>query len=149
MQFILSFLFYHSLLFYKKSLSLFILLWPVSKCCRTKNQVVHRAGGRSWETIVLSRERTELSKTIQLYRKKNEHIDRVLKLSESTWNVKITESILNQVKIVGAPLLLGNIVPPLKKTFFEKILIHFLTMFRLTIRSYTHFHITSVKKLFM
>ena len=133
MQFILSFLFYHSLLFYKKSLSLFILLWPVSKCCRTKNQVVHRAGGRSWETIVLSRERTELSKTIQLYRKKNEHIDRVLKLSESTWNVKITESILNQVKIVGAPLLLGNIVPPLKKTF----------------RSYTHFYITSVKKLFM
>ena len=38
-----------------------------------------RAGHRSWETIVLSQERTELSRTIPSFRKKNEHIERVLK----------------------------------------------------------------------
>ena len=35
---------------------------------------------------------------------------------------------------------------PLKKPFLKKILIPFLIMFRLTIRSYTHFHITSISK---
>ena len=37
-----------------------------------------RAGHRSWGTIVLSREQTELSRTIQSFRKKNERIKRVL-----------------------------------------------------------------------
>ena len=34
----------------------------------------------SWGTIVLSRERTERSRTIPSFRKKNEHIERVLKI---------------------------------------------------------------------
>ena len=38
-----------------------------------------RAGRRSWGTIVLSQKRTQLSGTISLFQKKNEHIERVLK----------------------------------------------------------------------
>ena len=38
-----------------------------------------RAGRRSWGTIILSRERTERSKTIPLFRKKNKRIEHVLK----------------------------------------------------------------------
>ena len=38
-----------------------------------------RAGRRSWGTIVLSRKRTERSRTIPSFRKKNESIKRVLK----------------------------------------------------------------------
>ena len=40
---------------------------------------VSRAGRRSWGTIVLSRERTERSRTIPPFQKKNERIERVLK----------------------------------------------------------------------
>ena len=44
-------------------------------------QLVHkfRAGRRYWETIVLSQERTDFSRTILSFRKKNEHIERDLK----------------------------------------------------------------------
>ena len=48
----------------------------------TTNQAVHRAGRRSWGTIVLSRERTERterSRTIPSFRKKKERKERVLK----------------------------------------------------------------------
>ena len=38
-----------------------------------------RAGRCSWRTIVLSREQTELSRTFASFRKKNEHIKRILK----------------------------------------------------------------------
>ena len=40
---------------------------------------VTRAGRRSWGTIVLSRDRTERSRTIPSFRKKNERIEGVLK----------------------------------------------------------------------
>ena len=38
-----------------------------------------RAGRHSWGTIVLSRERTKQSRTIPLFRKKNERIEHALK----------------------------------------------------------------------
>ena len=38
-----------------------------------------RAGRRSWGMVVLSQERTERSRTIQSFRKKNELIERILK----------------------------------------------------------------------
>ena len=41
-----------------------------------------RAGRRSWGTIILSREGTELSRTIPSFRKKNERIERVFKILE-------------------------------------------------------------------
>ena len=41
--------------------------------------VLLRAGCRSWGTIVLSQERTERSRTIPSFPKKNEHIESVLK----------------------------------------------------------------------
>ena len=43
--------------------------------------VIFRAGRRSWGTIVLSRERTERSRTVPSFRKKNELIEHVLKNS--------------------------------------------------------------------
>ena len=42
-----------------------------------------RAGRRSWGTIVFSRERPELSRTIPLFQKKNEHRERILKNIET------------------------------------------------------------------
>ena len=49
------------------------------RTAKTNQAVTSRARRRSWGTIVLSRERTERSRKIPTFRKKNERIERVLK----------------------------------------------------------------------